>query len=101
MLRSLAIKNFAIIDEQNISLSDGLNVLTGETGAGKSILIEALGFLLGARGSSSWLRTGAQKLEVVGAFDKDDFPAEVRAQYKISESPVLVRRELDSSGKTR
>ncbi len=101
MLRSLAIKNFAIIDEQVLELQDGLNVLTGETGAGKSILIEALGFLLGARGSSSWLRAGAAKLEVTGWFDKEDFPKDVRAQFKIAQSPVMVRRELDASGKTR
>ena len=101
MLRRLTIKNFAIIDEQTLELEPGLNVLTGETGAGKSILIEALGFLLGARASSSWLRTGAARLEVTGWFDKDDFPKEVAAQFKLAESPVMVRRELDASGKTR
>ncbi len=101
MLRKLEIKNFAIIEEQTILLGDGLNVLTGETGAGKSIMIEALGFLLGARGSASWLRAGATKLEVTGWFDKDDFPAELRTQFKIAESPVMVRRELDAAGKTR
>jgi DNA repair protein RecN (Recombination protein N) len=101
MLRRLQIKNFAIIDEQTLELSEGLNVLTGETGAGKSILIEALGFLMGARASSSWLRTGAAKLEVTGWFDKSDFPKEVAAQYKIADSPVMVRRELEAGGKTR
>ena len=101
MLRKLTIKNFAIIDEQTLELSEGLNVLTGETGAGKSILIEALGFLLGARASSSWLRTGAARLEVTGWFGKDAFPRELIAQFKIAESPVMVRRELDASGKTR
>jgi DNA repair protein RecN (Recombination protein N) len=101
MLRRLTIKNFAIIDEQTLELEPGLNVLTGETGAGKSILIEALGFLLGARASSSWLRTGAARLEVTGWFDKDDFPKEVATQFKITESPVMLRRELDASGKTR
>lgn len=101
MLRALSIKNFAVIEEQTLELSAGFNVLTGETGAGKSILIEALGFLLGARGSSSWLRCGAPKLEVAGAFDKDDFPKDVRARFKITQSPVMLRRELDASGKTR
>ena len=101
MLRRLQIKNFAIIEEQTIELSEGLNVLTGETGAGKSILIEALGFLMGARASSSWLRAGAAKLEVTGWFDKADFPKEIVTQFKIAESPVMVRRELDASGKTR
>jgi DNA repair protein RecN (Recombination protein N) len=85
MLKRISIKNFAVIDEQTLELAEGLNVLTGETGAGKSILIEAFGFLLGARGSVSWLRTGASKLEVVGAFDDG----------------LEIRRELDASGKTR
>lgn len=101
MLRRLSVKNFAIIEEQTLELAEGLNVLTGETGAGKSILIEALGFLLGARGSAAWLRAGAARLEVTGWFDKEDFPAELRAQFKIEQTPVLVRRELDASGKTR
>ena len=101
MLRKLQIKNFAIVEEQAIEFSSGLSVLTGETGAGKSILIEALGFLMGARASSSWLRTGAAKLEVTGWFDREDFPKDIVVQFKIVESPVMGRRELDAAGKTR
>ena len=101
MLRELSVKNFAIIESETLRLGEGLNVLTGETGAGKSILIEALGFLLGARGSSSWLRAGADRLEVTGLFDSKDFPKEIRTQFKIVAPTVMVRRELDASGKTR
>ncbi len=101
MLRELTIKNFAIIENETLRLGEGLNVLTGETGAGKSILIEALGFLLGARGSSSWLRAGADRLEVSGVFDSKDFPKEIRTQFKIAGPVTTIRRELDASGKTR
>jgi DNA repair protein RecN (Recombination protein N) len=101
MLRELTIKNFAIIESETLVLGEGLNVLTGETGAGKSILIEALGFLLGERGSSSWLRAGAERLEVTGIFDSKDFPKEIRTQFKITQPTVMMRRELDASGKTR
>ncbi|MEK7857664.1 MAG: DNA repair protein RecN [Elusimicrobiota bacterium] len=88
MLRSLTVKDFAIIDQQALDFTAGLNVFTGETGAGKSILIEALGFLLGGRGSSAWLRTGADRLVVTGDFE-------------LEEGAVRLRRELDASGKTR
>lgn len=101
MLRSLHVKNFAIIEEAALELGPGFNVLAGETGAGKSILIEALGFLLGGRGSASWLRSGASKLEVSGVFDREDFPREIRARFKLGEARVKVSRELDSEGKTR
>ncbi|MBI4386378.1 MAG: DNA repair protein RecN [Elusimicrobia bacterium] len=101
MLRSLAVRNFAIIEELQLELSEGLNVFTGQTGAGKSIVIEALGFLLGGRGSLEWLRAGAQRLEVTGVFDWTDFPKELQSRFHLKELRVSVRRELDSSGKTR
>ena len=101
MLRSLSVRNFAVISELRLEPGAGLNVFTGETGAGKSILIEALGFLLGARASTTWLRQGAGRLSVEGLFDAEDFPAPLRSQYNIGSGPVTVRRELDASGKTR
>ncbi|MBI4308773.1 MAG: AAA family ATPase, partial [Candidatus Omnitrophica bacterium] len=66
MLTQLTIHNFGLIDRLNIEFHGDLNILTGETGAGKSILIEALGFLLGERASADWLRAGAKSLEVKG-----------------------------------
>ncbi|MDD5628556.1 MAG: DNA repair protein RecN [Elusimicrobia bacterium] len=101
MLRSLRIRDFAIISELDLEPGRGLNVFTGETGAGKSILIEALGFLLGARASTSWLRAGASRLCVEGRFDPDDFPTALREQFQVGSAPVPVRRELDASGKSR
>ncbi|MBI5625477.1 MAG: DNA repair protein RecN [Elusimicrobia bacterium] len=101
MLRSLTVRDFAVIAELELAFSEGLNILTGETGAGKTILIEALGFLLGARASSSWVRAGAQRLSVRGVFDPGDFPAEPAASLGVGKEPVVVLRELDASGKTR
>ena len=75
MLRRLKVVNFAVVERVEVELAAGFTAFTGETGAGKSILLEALGFLLGARGSSSWLRTGADRLEVEGVFDAADLPA--------------------------
>ncbi len=101
MLKSLAIRNFAVISELKLEFGGGLSVFTGETGAGKSILIEALGFLLGARASMDWLRQGAPRLGVEGVFDAGDFLPALREQFRIKDGSVLIRRELDAAGKTR
>ena len=69
MLTELRIRNFAIIDALTLPLAAGFNVLTGETGAGKSIIVGALGFLLGERGTADLIRTGADKASVEGIFD--------------------------------
>jgi DNA repair protein RecN (Recombination protein N) len=101
MLRRLKVANFAVVERVELDLPTGFVAFTGETGAGKSILLEALGFLLGARGSSSWLRTGADRLEVEGVFDASDLPAELRERYKVAAGTFVARRELDAAGKTR
>ena len=101
MLRRIKVVNFAVVERVELELPAGFVAFTGETGAGKSILLEALGFLLGARGSSSWLRTGADRLEVEGTFDAADLPAELRERYKVSSGTFVARRELDAAGKTR
>lgn len=101
MLRALTVRNFAIISELELKPGAGLNVFTGETGAGKSILIEALGFLLGARAASSWLRHGSQRMSVEGVFDAEDLPAALRGGPRSRGGAVTFRRELDAAGKTR
>ena len=69
MLKELYIRDFAIVEELSLSLGPGLTVITGETGAGKSILVEALGLLLGGRASSEVVRLGAERCRVEGLFD--------------------------------
>ena len=72
MLQSLHIVNFAIIEDTIIELTDGATVFTGETGAGKSILIDALAILLGRRARTDLIRTGAEFFKVEGVFSADD-----------------------------
>ena len=69
MLTELRIRNFAIIESVTLPLGEGFNVLSGETGAGKSIIVGALGLLLGERASADLIRSGAEKATVEGVFD--------------------------------
>ncbi|WP_424244008.1 DNA repair protein RecN (Recombination protein N) [Elusimicrobium posterum] len=101
MLKSLAIQNFAIMDDISLSFSRGLNVFSGETGAGKSIIIEALGFALGARGDSGLIKDGTDKMTVSAEFDAQNIPANILAQYDVKTDIVTLKRELDNKGKNR
>ena len=106
MLTELRIRNFAIIDALTLPLANGFNVLTGETGAGKSIIVGALGFLLGERGTADLIRTGAEKASVEGIFDAsgdDELLALLDARGVDVEDPttLVLRREIVSSGRTR
>ena len=106
MLTELRIRNFAIIDALTLPLAAGFNVLTGETGAGKSIIVGALGFLLGERGTADLIRTGADKASVEGIFDvsgDEELIALLDARGVDVEDPatVVLRREIVSSGRTR
>lgn len=104
MLQKLHIQNYAIIDELQVHFSDGLNIITGETGAGKSILMGALNLILGQRADSSVLQQAQKKCVVEGLFKvKNDAP--VRAFFASNdldyENDILVRREIASNGKSR
>ncbi len=86
MLKELSIKNFAIIDDLKIEFTKGLNLLTGETGSGKSIIIEALGIVLGGRSSKDLIRTGQEKCIIEGLFFIND---------KVKESIIELGLEVD------
>ena len=102
MLRRLTVRNLAIVEDLEIELSDGLTVVTGETGAGKSILVDALALLAGGRGSAELVRQGAPRLTVSGEFDADAGVRAELARAGLAEGEtVLLRRELAPDGKGR
>ncbi len=101
MLASLHVQHFAIIDDLTLQFAPGLNVFSGETGAGKSIVIEALGFVLGARGDVSLIKDGADKMTVQATFFSNVLPAELRRQYGLTADQFTLRRELDNKGKNK
>ncbi|MDE4083664.1 DNA repair protein RecN [Planococcus maritimus] len=104
MLRELDIRNFAIIDTLSVSFTEGMTVLTGETGAGKSIIIDAVHLLAGGRGSQEFIRHGAQKAEIEGLFhiESEKHPVHKKLEdfgIQASDGDVLLRRELNGKGK--
>ena len=105
MLTELRIRNFAIIESLTLPLARGFNVLSGETGAGKSIIVGALGLLLGERTSVDLIRTGADRATVEGVFDVADRP-EIAALLDergidLEESLVVLKREILAAGRAR
>ncbi|MGO9863069.1 MAG: DNA repair protein RecN [Terriglobales bacterium] len=107
MLAELRLENYAVIDNVAIEFAAGLNLLTGETGAGKSILIDALGLLLGEKASSDVIRTGAERAVVAAVFESDG--AAARSIETVLEtngldaenSSLILRREIAPGGKGR
>lgn len=104
MLQKLFIQNYAIIDEMNINFSSNLNIITGETGAGKSILVGALSLILGERAETSVLLNTDKKCFVEGIFSLDD-KKEIQIFLKENEfdesDELIVRREISPAGKSR
>ncbi len=105
MLTELRIRNFAIIESLTLPLARGFNVLSGETGAGKSIIVGALGLLLGERTSADLIRTGADRATVEGVFDVADRPEIValldERGIDAEDSLVVLRREIVAAGRAR
>ena len=104
MLQTLSIKQFAIIDELDINFSDGLTVMSGETGSGKSIIIDAIVQLIGMRASSDYVRHGEKKAIIEGIFDIDESKDAIKIleslAIDVDEDFLLVKREIFSSGKS-
>ncbi|MGA9836867.1 MAG: AAA family ATPase, partial [Gemmatimonadaceae bacterium] len=104
MLIELRIRNFAIIDSLSLPLAPGFNVLSGETGAGKSIIVGALGLLLGERASADVIRTGQDRATVEGVFDIGDRP-DLRPLLdahgiEVDDALVVLKREV-AAGRAR
>lgn len=102
MLRALHIRDFVIVAEADISFEKGFTVFSGETGAGKSILIDALALTLGGRADSSVLRTGATRAEISAVFDTPETLTTWLTEHDLhAEDELILRRVIDSQGRSR
>ncbi|HSE38491.1 MAG TPA: AAA family ATPase, partial [Blastocatellia bacterium] len=113
MLSLLNISNIALIDELRVEFSKGLNLLTGETGSGKSIIVDALGILIGGRFTSDLLKTGAERGSIEGLFSVTPSPPlaaalgaagieeETATGEATLETDIIIRRELSASGRNK
>lgn len=103
MLTHITIKNLAVVDSLDLELQSGLTVLTGETGAGKSILIDALGLVLGDRAEASAIRHGADRADIIAEFDlQDDAIEQWLTDHELdSDGECLIRRTINAKGRSR
>jgi DNA repair protein RecN (Recombination protein N) len=105
MLRELLVENYAVIERARVCFHAGLNLLTGETGSGKSIVVDALGLLLGGRASADAVRRGAERARVAGIFEVCDHPPvrQLLATVGIEteDGELLIEREILAGGKSR
>lgn len=104
LLKHLHIRDFAVIEEVDIAFNDGLTVFTGETGAGKSIMVGALGLVLGDRSDSGIVRTGCERTEITAIFDieNEDGIQSVLAEQEINcEDELILRRVINKDGRSR
>ncbi|HXL75212.1 MAG TPA: DNA repair protein RecN [Burkholderiales bacterium] len=105
MLRALDIRGFVLIEESSVDFGDGFTVLTGETGAGKSMLVDAIELLVGGRGDAAAVRGGAERAELAAEFDVDPKGALAAwlAERDLGGDPgqVILRRTVDGSGRSR
>ena len=103
MLQSLSIRNVVLIDRLDLDFKPGLSVLTGETGAGKSILLDSLGLVLGNRAETSLIRQGEDKLSVTAVFevtDENNPLYALCAAYELeADSEITIKRSLNRDGK--
>ena len=104
MLQEISIKNFAIIDTITMQFDQGMSILTGETGAGKSIIIDAMNLLLGSRAQTSFVRHGADKAEIEGLFFYQQDHLEIAQQLETlgfeNTGELILRREIFANGRS-
>ena len=103
MLLELLVENYAVVEKLRIRFHSGFNVLTGETGSGKSIVVDALGLLLGERASGEMLRTGAEKARISGIFElpAEAMPLLTEAGIEFEGEELIIDREILAGGKSR
>jgi len=106
VLREIHIQNYAVIDNLTVEFGPGLNLLSGETGSGKSIIVDALGLALGGRASPEIIRTGQERATVTAVFRAEAFPPwaawlEEHGLASQEESEIILRREIQASGRSR
>jgi len=102
VLNELQIRNFALIEELELSFYSGFSVLSGETGAGKSIIIDALGLLLGARASLEMIRTGAESTRICGSFSHNAISQGLLTEWGMLDGEeLIIAREINSSGRNK
>ena len=103
MLVELQVENYAVVERLRVRFHPGLNVLTGETGSGKSIVVDSLGLLFGNRAASEAIRTGAERARVAGIFEVSSAAAKIleSAGIEPEDGELLIEREIQSNGKSR
>ncbi len=105
MIAELAVENYAVIERLRVRFHRGLNLLTGETGSGKSIVVDALGLLFGGRASSEMVRAGADRARISGIFEVTSTPSLKKllddAGIELEDNEILVEREILANGKSR
>ncbi|HNI85409.1 MAG TPA: AAA family ATPase, partial [Ottowia sp.] len=102
-LRHLSLRDFVIVAALDLALADGFTALTGETGAGKSILIDALQLVLGGRGDALWVREGQPRCDIAAEFELPDAARPWLAEhgFDTDADALLLRRTIDAAGKSR
>src|ERR1035437_1783953 len=105
MLLELVVENYAVVERLRVHFHAGLNLVSGETGSGKSIVVDALGLLLGARTSAEMVRGGAERARISGIFEITLTPALTKlleaAGIEAEDNELLIEREVLANGKSR
>ena len=101
-LRELTVENLAVVESVRLTLGDGFTVLTGETGAGKSLVVDAVALVLGARAATDQVRSGTDAARVEAIFDAPDMPADdaMREVVEAGDGSIIVRREVGADGRS-